>query len=217
MQLNNEFVVSASTEETWKLLTDLERVAPCMPGASIDGRDGEKFLGNVKIKVGPIAAQFRGTAYFIDQDDSAHKATIAMNGKDPKGQATVNATIHAWLEPQSGSSTRVFVDTDLDITGRMAQFGRGPIADVSARLIGQFTDNLSRELTGGPTPAGDVSPPTTIGSLATTSARPEPAAPHSDLNILAVLGPTIAKGALGPVIGFLLGFLVARAYPGTRR
>ena len=212
MQLNNEFLVAASAEETWKLLTDLERVAPCMPGATLDGRDGDNFLGNVKIKVGPIAAQFRGTAYFVEQDDRQHKATISMSGKDAKGQATASATIRARLEPESSSSTRVFVDTDLDITGRMAQFGRGAIADVSNRLIGQFTDNLSSQLVGAGGPVGASA----AGSDPGAAPNAVPTA-STDLNILAVMGPTLVKAAAGPALGFLLGFLVARAFPGRAR
>jgi carbon monoxide dehydrogenase subunit G len=216
MQLNNEFTVDASVAETWELLTDLERIMPCMPGAGLDGREGEDYLGNVKIKVGPISAHFRGAARFVEQDDAAHKATIRASGKDAKGQASASATVCAWLEPETERRTRVFVDTDLDISGRMAQFGRGAIADVSNRLIGQFTENLGREIIRGQqaaAPAG-VAAGSPVSYAAPAAAGPSVAAP--EVNMLAVLAPTIAKFAAGPVIGLLLGILIGQL-TGRRR
>lgn len=216
MQLNNEFTVDASVEETWLLLTDLERVMPCMPGAGLDGRDGEDYLGNVKIKVGPISAHFGGTARFVEQDNSTYKATIRASGKDAKGQASASATVRAWLEPEAAGRTRVFVDTELDITGRMAQLGRGAIADVSNRLIRQFTENLGREIVRGQQPAALADAP--VGSPAAhavPAAAAPPAAP--ELNMLAVLGPTIAKFAAAPTIALLLGILVGQLAGRRRR
>ena len=208
MQLKNEFTVAAGIDETWKLLTDLERIMPCMPGASLDGREGEDYLGNVKIKVGPIAAHFRGAARFVEQDEAGHKATISASGKDPKGQATASATIRAWLESESSTCTRVFVDTELDITGRMAQFGRGAIADVSNRLIGQFTDNLRREISTGQMGHVASAAPQDAGP---SRAHTAPATAESNgLNALALIGPTVAKAASGPLLGLLIGFLIGR-------
>ena len=206
MQLKNEFVVAAGVDETWDLLTDLDRIAPCMPGAGLDGRDGEDYLGSVKIKVGPISAHFRGAARFVEQDDANHSATISASGKDPKGQATASATIRAWLKSESATSTRVFVDTDLDITGRMAQFGRGAIADVSNRLIGQFTDNLSREITAGQRAVGGAPQGTAASGTHAAAAAPV----SNDLNALPLLGPTVAKAAVGPLLGLLIGILLGR-------
>ena len=221
MQLNNEFTVEAGVDETWALLTDLERIAPCMPGATLTGRDGDDYLGNVKIKVGPIGANFGGTARFLEKDDAAHTAVITMAGKDAKGAATANATIRARLE-DLGGATRVYVDTDLDITGRMAQFGRGAIADVSNRLLGQFTDNLSREIAGG----GQAAPAAATGATgaaqpaagATAGAagaapRPAAAAASNDLNVMDLLGPGLVNQIGKPLLFFVLGYLVARAFP----
>jgi hypothetical protein len=115
MLLTNEFEIDADLEHTWTLLTDLERIMPCLPGASLDGRDGDNYLGNVKIKVGPIGAHFKGTAFFAQKNDAAHTAVISASGKDPKGQAAANAQITARLERVSPSRTRVLIDTDLDI------------------------------------------------------------------------------------------------------
>jgi carbon monoxide dehydrogenase subunit G len=208
MQLKNEFLVAAGAAQTWALLTDLERIAPCMPGASLGGREGADYLGNVKVKVGPISAHFHGTARFVEQDDAAYRATIQASGKDPKGQAHATALIQARLEPESATSTRVFVDTDLDITGRMAQFGRGAIADVSNRLIKQFTENLSNEIqreSGVPAQAGAAVP------------AAQAPAPASDLNLLAVIGPTVAKQAAPVLVGVLIGLLLGRSLGRGRR
>lgn len=208
MKLSNEFVVDAGIAKTWELLNDLERVAPCLPGAAITGRDGESFLGEVKIKVGPIGANLQGVARFLETDAAANRAVISMSGKDPKGGTATDATMHVRLEEVDSDHTRVLLDTDLEISGRMAQFGRGAIADVSNRLIGQFTDNL------GALVAGEGSPTATTTSPRAATASQRPAAtqaePSSDLNILAVLGPTILRQAGPPVAGLLVGLVVGR-------
>lgn len=216
MLLKNEFTIDAGLEETWALLTDLERIAPCMPGAALEGRDGEDYLGGVKIKVGPIGAHFKGTARFAEKDDAAKSAVIAAAGKDPKGQAAANARIAARLEPEGESRTRVLIDTELDISGRMAQFGRGAIADVSNRLIGQFTDNLSRELAGGGAAARPEEPTARLGAgPAQTNAGTSATATESadaGLDAMSLLvpmvkeryGQAIAGGLVGLVLGWLL-------------
>lgn len=210
MLLTNDFVVDATVEDTWRILTDLERIAPCMPGASLDGRDGEDYLGSVKIKVGPISAHFHGTARFVEQDAQAQRATIQASGKDPKGQASASATIQARLEAQGDRRTRVLVDTDLDITGRMAQFGRGAIADVSSRLIKQFTDNLGRQVLSGQEGA-PVPSPALAGPAAAPAPSPGPAAVSPEpggLDVLSIMGPVIARRAAGPLIGLLVGLVL---------
>lgn len=208
MKLSNEFVVGAGTEKTWALLNDLERVAPCLPGAKITGRDGDAFLGEVKIKVGPIGANLQGVARFVETDAAASRAVISMSGKDPKGGTSTDATMHVRLEEVDAAHTRVLLDTDLEISGRMAQFGRGAIADVSNRLIGQFTDNLGALVTG------ESAPPGSTASRASAAASPGPvpaqAEASSDLNILAVLGPTILRQAGPPLAGLVVGLVVGR-------
>lgn len=220
MQLNNEFMVAAPADETWRLLTDLERIAPCMPGAALTGRDGEDYLGAVKIKVGPIGAHFNGRARFVDQDHAAHTATISLAGKDTKGAASANATLRARLEPVSPTSTRVYVDTDLDISGKMAQFGRGAIADVSARLLTQFTDNLGALIATPGGEAGAVAAPPaadTRGALAAAGpvapARAGAEGVPSELNALDLLVRPALKQVAVPLACVLLGWLIARAFP----
>jgi carbon monoxide dehydrogenase subunit G len=147
MELTNEFVVPVAVDDAWKLLTDVERIAPCMPGAELEEIDGAEYRGVVKVKVGPITAQYKGKATFVEKDDASHKAVLRAEGRDTRGQGNANATITASLESE-GNGTRVKVVTDLAITGRAAQFGRGVMADVSRKLLGQFVDCLEKNVLG---------------------------------------------------------------------
>jgi carbon monoxide dehydrogenase subunit G len=130
-------------EQAWAVLTDVERIAPCLPGAQLQEIEGDEYRGIVKVKVGPITAQYKGKANFVEKDDAAHRAVLAATGRDTRGQGNASATIVAQLTPQ-GDGTHVSVLTDLTVTGKVAQFGRGVLADVSAKLLGQFVDNLER-------------------------------------------------------------------------
>jgi carbon monoxide dehydrogenase subunit G len=147
MELSNEFVVPVGVDEAWVLLTDVERIAPCMPGAELKEIDGDEYRGVVKVKVGPITAQYKGKATFVEKDDAAHKAVLRAEGRDTRGQGNANATITATLVSEGGG-TRVKVVTDLAITGRAAQFGRGVMADVSTKLLGQFVSCLEKNVLG---------------------------------------------------------------------
>jgi uncharacterized protein len=164
MELTNEFVVPVAVDDAWKLLTDVEQIAPCMPGAELQEIDGAEYRGVVKVKVGPITAQYKGKATFVEKDDAGHKAVLRAEGRDTRGQGNANATITATLESE-GDGTRVKVVTDLSITGRAAQFGRGVMADVSTKLLGQFVDCLEKNVLGAgstaaaeATPAGEAAP-----------------------------------------------------------
>jgi len=210
MLLKNQFEIDAGLEQAWTLLTDLERIAPCMPGAALDGVEGDSYLGNVKVKVGPIGAHFRGTLRFVEKDDANYSAVISAAGKDPKGQAAASAKVHAWLEPVSDTRTRVLIDTDLEISGRMAQFGRGAIADVSNRLIGQFVANLS-SLLGQPAAAAPAAAASTAAPSSRPVAAPAPAG-GAGLDVMSLLLPMIrdryGQALLGGLLGFLLSWLV---------
>jgi len=148
MELTNEFVVPVAIDEAWKLLTDVERIAPCMPGAELQEIDGEEYRGIVKVKVGPITAQYKGKATFVEQDEGAHRAVLRAEGRDTRGQGNANATITCSMAPE-GDGTKVTVVTDLAITGRAAQFGRGVMADVSSKLLGQFVSCLEKNVLSG--------------------------------------------------------------------
>ena len=145
MKIDHEFTVSVPIDRAWEVLTDLEGIAPCMPGAQLTGVDGDVYSGKVKIKVGPVVSQYAGTATFAEKDDANHRAVIDAKGRDSRGAGNASALITAQLTPD-GDRTRVTVDTDLKITGRIAQFGSGMIKEVSTKLLGQFVASLEEKL-----------------------------------------------------------------------
>jgi carbon monoxide dehydrogenase subunit G len=151
MQLEHSFTVPVGVEDAWRVLLDIERVAPCMPGAAIDSVNGDDFTGTVKVKLGPIGLTYKGKASFIDKDEVAHKVTINAQGRDSRGNGTAAAKVTATLTETDGQ-TKVDVITDLDITGKPAQFGRGVMVDVGNKLIGQFADCLAGKLAEGDVP-----------------------------------------------------------------
>jgi carbon monoxide dehydrogenase subunit G len=174
MELINEFRVGVPVPDAWKVLTDVERIAPLMPGAQLQEVEGDEYRGVVKVKVGPITAQYKGTATFIEQDEAAGRVVIKATGRDTRGQGNASATISATMQPD-GDGTKVSVVTDLTVTGKVAQFGRGVLADVSAKLLGQFVDSLEADLSssGNPSPgSAEATEP-----AATTAAAPAGTAP----------------------------------------
>ena len=194
MELSNEFVVPVGVDEAWGLLTDVERIAPCMPGAELQEIDGAEYRGIVKVKVGPITAQYKGKATFVEKDDGAHKAVLRAEGRDTRGQGNANATITATLVSE-GDGTRVTVVTDLAITGRAAQFGRGVMADVSTKLLGQFVSCLENNVLGAA--AAEAAAPA-ASSAAPAEAPAEVGAGASREGAAASAGAAPA-GASGPV------------------
>jgi carbon monoxide dehydrogenase subunit G len=156
MELQHTFTVPMSVPDAWTAFNDLERIAPCFPGAQITSVEGDDFTGLAKIKLGPISLQYTGTGTFVERDEEARRAVIEASGKDKRGNGTAAATITARLEAE-GEGTRVVVDTDLKITGRPAQFGRGVISDVGDKLLGQFAECLSTTL-GAPEAAHEEAP-----------------------------------------------------------
>ncbi len=142
MELNNDFEVAAPVDLVWAVLTDVERIAPCLPGAQLLEIEGDEFRGVVKIKVGPITAQYKGAASFSERDDVEHRAVLRAEGRDTRGAGNAAADITAELEA-TDVGTKVTVTTDLTVTGKVAQFGRGVMADVSKKLMGQFAENLN--------------------------------------------------------------------------
>ena len=169
MELTNEFHVKVPVERAWAVLTDIETIAPCMPGAALEEIEGDEYRGGVKIKVGPITAQYKGKATFLSKDDANHIAVLKAEGRDTKGQGNASATITATLK-SAGSGTDVVVSTELTITGKVAQFGRGVLADVSAKILNQFVNCLEHDVL--------ATPEETVASVAAASAAAdEPAAP----------------------------------------
>lgn len=143
MELQNSFVVPSDIDTAWKTLLDVEAIAPCMPGATLTSFDGDNFTADVKVKLGPVTMNFGGAGRFVKKDEATHTAVIDASGKEAKGAGTASAVITATLVAEGPESTRADITTDLTVTGKAAQFGRGVMADVSKKLIGQFADNLS--------------------------------------------------------------------------
>jgi carbon monoxide dehydrogenase subunit G len=167
MKLENRFTVPVPVDQAWQVLLDVERVAPCMPGATLTSIDGDRFEGTVKVKVGPINLTYGGKASFVSKDDVNHVAVIDGAGKETRGTGTAKALITCRLVDR-GANTEVEVDTDLNVTGKPAQFGRGVLADVSAKLIDQFAACLSDEISAGePAQAGTAGEPAQAGTAGT--------------------------------------------------
>jgi carbon monoxide dehydrogenase subunit G len=178
VQLENSFTVPVPIDEAWRVLLDIERIAPCMPGAALDSVTGDDFTGRVKVKLGPINLTYQGKASFVEKDEAAHKAVIDARGKDQRGNGTAAAVVTAKLKPE-GDATRVDVLTDLNITGRPAQFGRGVMTDVGNKLLGQFADKLAAQLgAGGSEPSTpEKVTATASGAVEEVAASAEQAAP----------------------------------------
>ncbi len=147
MELVNEFSVEAPIERVWGFLTNVELIAPCLPGAQLQEIEGDEYRGIVKVKVGPISAQYKGVATFLEKDESNYRIVLRGEGRDTRGAGNASADIEAQLV-SNGDQTEVTVSTDLKITGKAAQFGRGVMADISKKLMAQFADNLSELVTG---------------------------------------------------------------------
>lgn len=167
MQIENEFRLSASVEDAFNLLTDIERIAPCMPGAELREVEGEEFRGVIKVKVGPIAAQYKGAARLVAKDALAGRAVLEAEGRETRGQGSARATITATFEPEAGK-TLVKLTTDLNITGKVAQMGRGVLGDVSAKLLREFSECL--ELSHSPADDDRAAEPVAAGSAVGTAA-----------------------------------------------
>ena len=217
MELNDSFEVAHPIDAVWEVITDVERIAPCLPGAQLTGSDGDVHEGLVKVKVGPITSQYKGKASFTERDDEAHRLLMSASGRDTRGAGNASAKITVSLESLTDTSTQVSVHTDLTITGKVAQFGRGVLADVSKKLMGQFADNLA-ELVAADVASGDsdeVEAPEASaadeseGSPAAEASapRPEPAAEVEAVDLLEVAGAPVLK-RLVPVVLVVILILV---------
>jgi carbon monoxide dehydrogenase subunit G len=200
MELEHSFIIPVPPEQAWQVLLDVEQIAPCMPGATVDSVDGDEIKGRIKVKVGPVAMTYAGTARFVERDDQAHMITLEASGKETRGAGTASATVRSSLTDEGGQ-TKVVVHTTMNVTGRPAQFGRGVMAEVSGRIIEKFATNLAALLAGG-APAASVA--ASNGSGPEESAAGLAAAAES------------ADGAPGPVTIEELE-LPVRAYNSLRR
>ena len=209
MDLNHEFIVNVPVNDAWTILTDLERIAPCLPGAQLTEIEGDIYRGQVKIKVGPIVAQFKGQASFVTRDDLAHTAMLKGEGRDTTGKGNASAIITAQLTSVTPTSTKCTVVTNLTISGKVAQFGRGALADVSDKLLAQFSENLNQLITGAPATATTTA--TAVASAA-PDASPEirkiESAEVAPLDLLGTAGAPILKRAI-PVVVALIAVVIA--------
>ncbi len=203
MELNNDFEVSAPIDKAWAVLTDVERIAPCLPGAQLQEVEGDEYRGIVKVKVGPITAQYKGAATFVEKNDADKRAVLKADGRDTRGAGNASAFITAQLT-SVGDRTKVEVKTDLTVTGKVAQFGRGVMADVSAKLMGQFADNLEKLLeqddTAAPAApaAAEAAPVTETEAVVEASAPSTPAATASPATPAAAAPAAAAPASTGP-------------------
>jgi hypothetical protein len=217
MDLNHNFTVEVPVEDAWRILTNVERIAPCLPGAQLQEIEGDVYRGAVKVKVGPIQAQFKGQASFVEFDEVAHKVVLKGEGRDIGGKGNASALITAELTALSATSTSVTVNTDLSVTGKVAQFGRGAMADISDKLLAQFVVNLNEMIAASDAPAAEV-PVATPAPAAPTEAPAAQQSVEQSTEQASPAEPTIRK-IDGPeaealdLLSISRGVIVKRALP----
>ena len=224
MEITDSFRVSTPIEATWKVMLDIEGIAPCLPGAQLQEIDGDEYRGVVKVKVGPITAQYKGSARLAEIDEANRRIVIDASGRDTRGQGNAKATIVVTMTPE-GAGTKVDVATDLSITGKVAQFGRGVLVDVSSKLMGQFVENVERDVLntagGGDTSHAGGPLEQALESAVAATPAPTPAAvptgprkidaPEVEpLDLGNVAGAAIGKRLVPVGIGALLLFILWR-------
>jgi len=211
VKLEHKFVVPAPIEQTWAAFNDLERVVPCFPGATLTSYDGDEFTGSCKVKLGPVSLQYSGNGTFLERDPADHHAVIEAKGKDRRGNGTATARVTARLAESGPGSTEVTVDTDLTITGRPAQFGRGLIQEVSDKLLDQFTACLKTKLgtTEEAKPASAAQP---AAEAPAREPRTEPEVDAVALDLGSTLLPALARRVTPYLIGAAVALLLRRLF-----
>jgi carbon monoxide dehydrogenase subunit G len=209
MDLQNSFVVPSDIDTAWKQLQDVEGLAPCMPGATLISHDGDDFTGSVKVKLGPVSMVFAGQARFVSKDEATRTVVIEGSGKETKGTGTAKGLVTAVLVEEGPDRTRVDVTTEITITGKAAQFGRGVMQDVAGRIIDQFSANLAAMMTAGGAEATAAAAATDEGgdAGATTTAAPKPAVlPHHEdsIDLLGTAGAPVLQRAIPVAIGLVV-------------
>ncbi|GAB2844579.1 hypothetical protein GCM10022221_49910 [Actinocorallia aurea] len=230
MKLDNVLTIPVPAAEAWKVLLDIERIAPCVPGATLTARDGDSYSGRIKVKLGPIGLSYNGTVTFVSQDEEGRVAVLEASGRETRGNGTAKAVVTCRLV-EAGESTDVLVETDLAITGRPAQFGRGALSEVAGALIGRFAENLAAEIASGaapeeaPGPAGDAEDAASEAAASEAAGprdgaadRATPRAAAAPIDLLDAAGGRAAKHVGTAVVGttaLLLLMFLRRAF--TRR
>ena len=220
MEINNSFEVRAPLDVAWQTLTDLARIAPCLPGATLTSIEGDIYKGHVTVKVGPIVAKFGGQAIFQERNDALHRAVLKGEGRDSTGKGNASAIITAQLEVVDASTTRCTVSTDLTITGKIAQFGRGALADVSDKLLKQFVVNLETTVltqdanqTAAPEKISNTASEKVVtpSSDATTTRRIITPVENAPLDLLGSAGMSLAMPILKRVLPVVIGVVAGVA------
>jgi len=214
MEMDHSFTVPVPPERAWDVLLDVEKIAPCMPGATVDEFDGEVVTGRIKVKVGPVSLTYRGTAKFTERDPDARVILLEASGKETRGAGTASATVRATLEPEpGGEGTTASMHTTMNVTGRPAQFGRGVMVEVGSKLVEQFAQNLRQLIAedgaaGGKAAEADADaagtsqdgpgstqPSPVVPAAATTATppAPPPAASADSINLVKLVGPSLLK------------------------
>jgi len=235
--MDHSFTVPVPPERAWDVLLDVERIAPCMPGATVDDFDGEVVNGRIKVRVGPVSLTYRGTAKFTERDPDAKVILLEASGKETRGAGTASATVRAFLEPESsGAATTVSMHTTMNVTGRPAQFGRGVMVEVGSKLVEKFAENLAQMITsdgtagegggdaaesGGDgasagqtavtaeTGPGSTQPSVTI-PVAHTAAAPPAQQNEDSINLIRLVGPAILKRVVPVAVAVAVLALVSR-------
>ena len=223
MEMDHSFTVPVPPERAWDVLLDVEKIAPCMPGATVDEFDGEVVTGRIKVKVGPVSLTYRGTAKFTERDPDARVILLEASGKETRGAGTASATVRATLEPESGGEgTTASMHTTMNVTGRPAQFGRGVMVEVGSKLVEQFAQNLRQLIAEDGAAGGNAveaeaeagagavgtsqdgpgsTQPSPVVPAAATTATPTaptptaqpPAASADSINLVKLVGPSLLK------------------------
>jgi uncharacterized protein len=202
VELTHSFTVPVGIDRAWAVLTDVEGIAPCMPGAELREVEGDEYRGIVKVKVGPITAQYQGKATITEKDATAHRIVVRAEGRDTRGQGNANANVTATLAAD-GENTSVNVVTDLNVTGKVAQFGRGVMADVSNKLLGQFVACLETKLGENPAESPANAPPA-------EGPRTIESAPAEPVDLLGAAGAPVLKRVLPVVAAAAVAYVVYR-------
>ena len=242
MEMDHSFTVPVPPDRAWDVLLDVEGIAPCMPGATVDEFDGEVVTGRIKVKVGPVSLTYRGTAKFIERDPAAQVVVMEASGKETRGAGTASATVRASLEPESsGEATKVTMHTTMNVTGRPAQFGRGVMVEVGGKLVEKFAENLAQLISGdgaaaasgdGAAAAGNVSTdganagqpaataedgpgstqPSATIPVASTTSAPPAQQNDDSINLVRLVGPAILKRVIPIAIAAAALALLGRRF-----
>ena len=238
MELDHSFTVPVPPDRAWDVLLDVEKIAPCMPGATVEEFDGEVVTGRIKVKVGPVSLTYRGTAKFIERDPAGRVVVVEASGKESRGAGTASATIRSALEPESsGEATKVTIHTTMNVTGRPAQFGRGVIVEVGGKLVEKFAENLAQLISGGGAAAAEDATfdgrrqhgrrehgpapaygrdrarqhrPNPVIPVASTASAPPAQQNDDSINLVKLVGPAILKRAIPAAIAAAVLALLGR-------